>query len=147
MFLINRRFREAVIVSTLAFASVAAQAATITFRAKLDAASEVPAKTSDGKGTVKATLNTDTEEFTYHIEFSGLTGPATAAHFHGPAAPGANAGPQLPIKAASIASPLDGTATLTPEQAKDLLEGKWYFNVHTSANPGGEIRGQLVKGK
>jgi hypothetical protein len=42
-------------------------------------------------------------------------------------------------------SPIDGTATLTPEQAKELVDGKWYFNLHTSANPGGEIRGQILK--
>ncbi|MBW8748306.1 MAG: CHRD domain-containing protein, partial [Acidobacteria bacterium] len=42
-------------------------------------------------------------------------------------------------------SPLEGTATLSQEQTKDLLDGKWYFNLHTAANPGGEIRGQVVK--
>jgi hypothetical protein len=84
-------------------------------------------------------------EFKYHVEFSGLTGPIVAAHFHGPAAEEANAKPQLPIKASQITSPIEGKATLTPEQAKDLADGKWYFNLHTSANPGGEIRGQIVK--
>jgi hypothetical protein len=68
-----------------------------------------------------------------------------AAHFHGPAAEGVNAKPQVPIKASSISSPIDGSATLTPEQAKDLIDGKWYFNLHTSANPGGEVRGQVLK--
>jgi hypothetical protein len=42
-------------------------------------------------------------------------------------------------------SPIDGTATLTADQVKDLLAGKWYFNVHTAQNPGGEIRGQIEK--
>jgi hypothetical protein len=69
------------------------------------------------------------------------------AHFHGPAAVGTNAKPQIPIKTSSIVSPIDGSATLTPDQAKDLLDGKWYFNLHTSANPGGEVRGQLVEGQ
>jgi hypothetical protein len=41
--------------------------------------------------------------------------------------------------------PDNGKATLTPEQAKDLVDGKWYFNLHTAANPGGEIRGQVLK--
>jgi hypothetical protein len=90
-------------------------------------------------------LNTETNEFTYHIEFSGLTGPAVAAHFHGPAAEGVNAKPQLPIKGSPVTSPIHGKATLTAEQAKDLLDGKWYFNLHTAANPGGEIRGQILK--
>jgi hypothetical protein len=132
-------------VAALAFVSFAARAETIKLKAMLDAATEVPAKTSSGTGTVTATLDTATELFTYHIEFKDLTGPATAAHFHGPAAVGANARPQVPIKMDPVVSPIDGTATLTADQAKDLLDGKWYFNVHTAANPGGEIRGQVVK--
>ena len=143
---INRHYRNAVAVFALAFASIAAQAATIALTADLKASSEVPAKVSDGAGTLTATLNTDTNELTYHVEFSGLTGPAAAAHFHGPAAPGANAGPQVAVKTTPIVSPIDGTATLTPAQEKDLLAGKWYFNIHTAANPGGEIRGQVMKG-
>ena len=141
----NRFFRTAVTVAALTLVSVAAHAATIQLKADLKASSEVPPKDSAGTGTLTATLNTDTNEFTYHIEFSGLTGPVAAAHFHGPAAEGVNAKPQLPIKAAPITSPIDGKATLTAEQAKDLLDGKWYFNLHTAANPGGEIRGQIQK--
>jgi hypothetical protein len=147
MFAINRRFRGVVIVSALAFASIAAQAATVDLKANLKASSEVPPKTSSGTGTLSATLDTTTNELTYHVTFDGLTGAATAAHFHGPAAPGANAGPQVAVKTTPIVSPIDGTATLTPDQAKDLLAGKWYFNIHTAANPGGEIRGQVMKGK
>ncbi len=147
MFAINRRFRSVVVVSALAFASIVAQAATVNLMANLKASSEVPPKTGSGTGMLTATLDTTTNELTYHVTFDGLTGAATAAHFHGPAAPGANAGPQVAVKMSPIASPIDGTATLTPEQAKDLLAGKWYFNIHTAANPGGEIRGQVMKGK
>jgi hypothetical protein len=138
-------FRTAVAVCVLALVSVAAHAATIQLKADLKASAEVPPKDSAGMGTLTATLNTETNEFTYHIEFSGLTGPAVAAHFHGPAAEGANAKPQLPIKGSPVTSPIEGKATLTAEQAKDLLAGKWYFNLHTAANPGGEIRGQVLK--
>ena len=138
-------FRTIVTVSALALVSLAAHAATIHLSADLKASTEVPPKDSAGTGTLTATLNTETNEFKYHVEFSGLTGPAVAAHFHGPAAAGANAKPQVPIKASPITSPIDGTATLTPEQAKDLVAGLWYFNIHTAANPGGEIRGQILK--
>jgi hypothetical protein len=141
----SRVFRALVIVCALTMVSVAAHAATINLKADLKASAEVPPKDSAGTGTLTATLNTETNEFTYHIEFSGLTGPVAAAHFHGPAAEGANAKPQLPIKGTPITSPLDGKATLTAEQAKDLVDGKWYFNLHTAANPGGEIRGQILK--
>ena len=138
-------FRTVVTVCALTLVSAAAHAATIQLKADLKASSEVPPKDSAGMGTMTGTLNTETNEFTYHIEFSGLTGPAVAAHFHGPAAEGAHAKPQLPIKGSPVTSPIDGKATLTAEQAKDLLDGKWYFNLHTAANPGGEIRGQIVK--
>jgi hypothetical protein len=137
--------RTAIVASALAFASIVAQAATVALKADLKASTEVPPKDSAGTGTLTATLDTDTNQLKYHIEFSGLTGPVVAAHFHGPAAPGVNARPQVPITANPISSPIDGTATLTPDQAKDLLDGKWYFNLHTSANPGGEIRGQILK--
>jgi CHRD domain len=137
--------RTAVTACVLALVSVAAHAATINLKADLKASAEVPPKDSAGTGTLTGTLNTDTDVFTYHVEFSGLTGPVAAAHFHGPAAEGVNAKPQLPIKASPITSPIDGKATLTAEQAKDLADGKWYFNLHTAANPGGEIRGQVLK--
>lgn len=142
---LNSLIRTVVTASTLAFVSFAAHAATINLKADLKASAEVPAKDGTGTGTLTATLDTDTNELKYHVEFSGLTGPVVAAHFHGPAAVGTNAKPQIPIKTSPLASPIDGKATITPEQAKDLLDGKWYFNLHTSANPGGEIRGQLVK--
>jgi hypothetical protein len=138
-------FRAVVTVCALTLVSVAAHAATINLKADLKASAEVPPKDSAGTGSLTATLNTDTNELSYHIEFSGLTGPVAAAHFHGPAAEGANAKPQLPIKGTPITSPVDGKATLTAEQAKELVDGKWYFNLHTAANPGGEIRGQVVK--
>ena len=141
----NSVFRALVTACALTLVSVAAHAATINLKADLKASAEVPPKDSAGTGTLTGTLNTETNEFTYHIEFSGLTGPVAAAHFHGPAAEGANAKPQLPIKGTPITSPIDGKATLTAQQAKELVDGKWYFNLHTAANPGGEIRGQVLK--
>jgi hypothetical protein len=124
--------------------SFTAQAAEEHFQAKLNAASEVPPKTSQGTGELTATLDTSTKELTYKLSFSGLTGPATMAHFHGPAAAGANAGVAVPIP--HPVSPVEGHATLTAAQITDLEAGKWYVNVHTAANPGGELRGQVTKG-
>ena len=119
----------------------AAQAATEKFAATLSGDQEVPANTTTGKGKVEATLDTTTKALSYNITFSGLTGPAMAAHFHGPAAPGANAPPVVPI--VHPMSPTNGMATLTDAQIADLEAGKWYFNLHTAAHPGGEIRGQI----
>ncbi len=128
-----------------ALAVGAVQAASVNYTATLKGADEVPANTTTGAGSVTAKLDTTTGAFTYAITYGGLTGPATMAHFHGPAAVGANAPPVIVIK--SLPSPITGSATLTPAQVADLTAGKWYFNVHTAAHPSGEIRGQLVAGK
>jgi hypothetical protein len=128
--------------AALAFASPS-MAAMMNFKAALSGKSEVPANTTAGTGEVTATYDTDSKKLTWKGTYSGLTGPATAAHFHGPAAAGKNAGVMVPIAPAT--SPLAGSATLTDAQAKALLDGDMYVNVHTAANKGGEIRGQLTK--
>ena len=122
-------------------------AATVTFKADLKGSSEVPPNQTTGTGSVTATFDPATKELTYSGTFSGLTGPTMAAHFHGPAEAGKNAGVQIWIseKGKPIESPFKGTVKLTDAQAADLMAGQWYVNLHTKANPGGEIRGQLVK--
>lgn len=135
----------AVVLSAFLFAAGSSFAAMVDYSATLKGSSEVPPNDSKGTGTVTATYDTGSKKFTYTVTYSGLTGPATAAHFHGPAAPGANAPPVVPIPPTMLASPIKGEATLTDAQAADLAAGKWYFNVHTAAHGPGEIRGQLVK--
>lgn len=115
---------------------------TASFSGTMNAASEVPPNMTRGSGMAEAWLNKDTHVLKYKIVYTGLSGPATAAHFHGPASAGANAGVALPF--ANPASPIEGQATLTPAQEADLMAGKWYANIHTAANPGGEIRGQML---
>jgi hypothetical protein len=122
----------------------AANAESIAFKADLKGSSEVPPNDSAGTGTVEATFDTDSKAFVWTIDYSGLTGDATAAHFHGPAAPDATAGPVVPIEG-SLASPIKGEATLDDQQATDLQAGMWYFNVHTAQYPDGELRGQVLK--
>ncbi len=135
--------RSLLMLGVVCFVSSAARAETVSFAGTMSGATEVPAKTTDGKGTAQASLDTTTKMLTYDVEYSGLTGPATAAHFHGPADAGANAPVVMPFP--STASPIKGTMTLTDAQVADLMAGKWYANVHTAANPGGEIRGQIVR--
>jgi hypothetical protein len=91
-----------------------------------------------------ATYDPATKKLTYNVTYKDLTGPATAAHFHGPADAKSNAGIAVPVNGA-VTSPIKGEATLTDAQAADLQAGKWYFNVHTAANKAGEIRGQVMK--
>ncbi len=119
----------------------AAQADQIRFKADL---APGPGVTSSGKGTATATLDTSNKTLTWMVDYSGLSGPAKAAHIHGPADPGANAGIVVPFTG-NLASPIKGSATLTDEQIAQLEAGKWYVNIHTDANKPGEIRGQLVR--
>jgi hypothetical protein len=123
--------------------SAPAFAEKMTMKVPLTSASEVPPNTSAGKGTADVTYDTASKMLTWKVTYSGLTGPATMAHFHGPAAAGTNAPVVVPFKDA--ASGAEGSATLTDAQAADLMAGKLYVNVHTEANKGGEIRGQVVK--
>ncbi|WP_441234143.1 CHRD domain-containing protein [Bradyrhizobium sp. 930_D9_N1_4] len=120
-----------------------ASAEVVKLQAELKGSNEVPPNTSSGSGKAEATFDTDTKFLTYLVSYSGLSGPALGAHFHGPGEAGKNAGIALPFK--STESPIQGTATLTDTQAADLVAGKWYANIHTAANPGGELRGQMAK--
>jgi hypothetical protein len=113
-------------------------------KATLDGKAQVPPNTSAGKGTADIDYDPASKKLSWKLTYSGLSGPATAAHFHGPADPDKNAGVAVAIPNAT-ASPVEGSATLTDAQAADLTAGKYYVNVHTAANPGGEIRGQVTK--
>jgi hypothetical protein len=96
------------------------------------------------KGDAAVTYDTASKQVTWRITYSGMSGPPSAAHFHGPAEPGANAGVAVPIPNPAT-TPVQGSATLTDAQATDLLGGRYYINIHTAANPAGEIRGQVTK--
>jgi len=133
------------LVAASAFAAVpAAFAQAVAYKASLTAAAQVPPNDSKGTGTLTASYDPASKKLTYTVNYKDLTGPATAAHFHGPADAKTNAGVVVPVNGA-VTSPIKGEATLTDAQAADLAAGKWYFNVHTAANKGGEIRGQVVK--
>lgn len=130
-------------VSALLLA-VSAQAATVHYSAKLNGASETPPTDSKGTGSAHVTLDTTKKTLSWTVTYSGLTGPATMAHFHGPAPVGQSAGVAIPLTG-PMASPLKGSSPITDSQIADLKAGQWYVNIHTAAHPGGEIRGQLAE--
>ena len=141
--------RKTALVLSL-FAAVAAwqtaQAAVITYKATLSGASEVPPNQTAGRGAAAVNVDPSTGKISWRVEYSGLTGPAAAAHIHCGAAAGANAGVAVPLGSApNLASPITGSGTMTQAQMGELQAGKCYINIHTAANKGGEIRGQLTK--
>ncbi len=141
---------------------LASRAETVLFKADLKGSNQVPPNQTTGIGTVTATYEPATKQLSWNGSYSGLTGPATAAHIHGPAAVGANARlvvwvsdnmgqcsqGQCKSKIDSkppLTSPFRGSATLSDEQVSELMAGMYYVNIHTDSYPGGELRGQLVK--
>ena len=134
----------ALALGALMLATTPVMAETISYKADLKSATEVPPNDSQGTGNLDAVYDAASKKMTYTVTYTGLTGPATAAHFHGPAVAGANAPPVVPVTG-SVASPIKGEATLTEAQLADLQAGRWYFNIHTAAHKEGEIRGQVLK--
>jgi len=112
-----------------------------TFHANLTGLQEVPSVKTAATGQADVTLDTATGIITWKVAIKNLSGPPVAVHIHGPAMPGANAGVLVPFKVGE--APITGSAVLTLQQISDLTAGKYYVNVHTAQNKGGEIRGQL----
>ncbi len=139
----------------LMFAMVAAgsatvaQAAKLNFTADLRGQGEVPPVKSPGKGHVTATLDTDTNTLSWSVTHSALSAKPIGAHFHGPVSYVGNTSEEnAPIQVGTpgdLSSPFKGSTTITATQAKDLKDGRWYFNLHTPAHPDGEIRGQVIR--
>ncbi len=107
--------------------------------ATLTGSQETPPVTSTGTGTAAVILDAAKTSLRYHVNTTGLT--LTNAHIHKGIATiaGAVIHPFSPIAAV-----MDGTIALSGTDAQDLAAGLWYVNVHTAANPGGELRGQLM---
>jgi hypothetical protein len=122
-----------------------AHAAVTAYKANLSGAAEVPPVNSAAKGSAAINVDSATKQASWRVEYTGLSGPATAAHIHCGAAAGANSGVAVALGAGpTAASPMQGSGAMTDAQLADLQAGKCYVNVHTDANKGGELRGQLV---
>ena len=125
-------------------AALPVAAETLTYKIALSPSNEVPPVPTRATGSADVTYDTVTRVVTWNITHSGLSGAATAAHFHGPGTPLENA-PVIVVFNGSLNSPFKGSATLTPDEATQFLAGRWYINIHTPAYPGGELRGQIPK--
>jgi CHRD domain len=122
-----------------------ALAETVSFRADLKGASEVPPTDSKGIGTVSVKYDPATRMMSWMVNYSGLTGNATGAYFHGPASITQNAEVAVPVYG-NLTRPIEGSATLNATEAADLMSGNWYFNIYSADHRGGEMRGQVLKG-
>lgn len=132
-----------VAVAVAGCSTVSPDAHMAAFSTQLTGQNQVPPVSTPATGRLVAALDKNTLLLRWKLTYSGLSGPATAAHFHGPAAIKANAGVALAFKG-PVKSPYEGRATLTAAQAADLLAGNWYASIHTPGHPSGEIRGQLT---
>ena len=116
---------------------------TVTYKATINGASEVPVNASMATGTATFTYNTVTYILSGTVTFSGLT--PTGAHIH-KGALGVAGGVIFTLSSAPITSPISYTSVaLDATQRADLMANMYYINLHSAAFPGGEIRGQLVK--
>ena len=120
----------------------------VMFTAKLDGSQEIPAVTTTASGTGTFVLSASGTQLTYNVTVNGLSGPITGSHFHNGAA-GTSAGVVKTVSftgntVSGVWSAADASQPLTDLLLSELLRGRLYFNVHTSANPGGEIRGQVL---
>jgi CHRD domain len=134
-------------LAALTLATASADAAVVNWTASLAPENEVPpliVPAPDASGSAMGTLDTDANLLSWELTWSGLTGIAVGAHFHGPALPGQAAGIVVNIGSISgLMSPSIGSTNITDEVEALLLDGLLYINVHTGANPSGEIRGQV----
>jgi hypothetical protein len=141
-------------IAALAFIALMASspralALKIPIAAFLSGGGEVPSNNSPAKGLMEGTFDTDTNTLTWTVTYSGLASPPIGAHFHGPVSYlGLTPEENAPIQVATpgdLASPFRGVAKIDNDQAKDLKDGRWYFNVHSKNFPAGEIRGPVVR--
>lgn len=112
----------------------------VTHHANIDAMQEVPANASPAQGWGVFTINTVSNQLSYHIEFGGLVAAETQAHIHGSATHGTNAGVLQPL---ALGSPKTGVWNYPEALEKSIIDGLMYVNIHSAAFPGGEIRGQI----
>ena len=113
----------------------------------LSGTQEVPANAATGTGTMNVSYDKTTKQLVVSATWTGLSADPVAAHIHGTAEKGKNAGVKVDFhdNVTSAAGNFNRTIAVDENAIKEdsLLAGFYYFNIHTPANPGGEIRGQI----
>ncbi len=110
-----------------------------------------PQAPSNALGTMDVNYRRDTKILNYKVTWTGLSGNPTLMHIHGLAPSGYPAGVVQTILSASNPTlfPANGSYTGfliadgSAVKEENLLNGLYYMNIHTAANPVGEIRGQI----
>ena len=144
--------RELARLALLAVAGVSVVSAQIHFTAQINGSQEVPPVTTTATGTGSFTLSSDLTSLKWTVTYQGLSGTLSAAHFHtsptginGPVVkPIAGSGGAASATLSGTWTSTDASAPLTQALVESLLTGRIYINFHTTANPGGEVRGQLI---
>ena len=106
----------------------------------------VPANSSTGTAVLAGDYNSSNNTLSCILNWSGLSGPPTAIHIHGPAAVGRNNIYQFVlVKVPAVASGvMSFESVFTEAQEGSLISNAFYYDIHTAANPNGEIRGQII---
>ena len=141
--MLTNRVCIALACSAFVFTTLPIRAEVVALKAQLSGTAEVPPNDSKGTGSVAMTFDTATKKLTWKGSHSGMSTNPSAAHFHGPAEAGKNAGVMIPIT--NPGGTFEGSADLTDAQASALMAGQLYVNLHTPAHPAGELRGQVTK--
>ncbi len=106
----------------------------------IDSQQEVPPTPSNGAGVALVSIDLGTSDISFDLRNAGLTSAETAAHIHGFAPPGANAGVLMNL---NLGARKLGLWNYGAGNRGDVLSGLTYFNIHTTNFPAGEIRGQI----
>lgn len=108
---------------------------------------EVPATTTNATGTMNVSYDKSTKMLTLSATWANLSADPVAAHIHGTAPRGVNAGVKVDFQdnVTTATGTFNRAVTVDENAIKEdsLLAGFYYFNIHTPANPGGELRGQI----
>lgn len=95
-------------------------------------------------GSLTASYSPSRRILTWSLSYHDLSSPITWAEFRGPDIEGTDSA-IVPINLPLEGNPHPGEATLTDQQAADLVAGRWYVMIKTAQHPEGEIKGPLVR--